>query len=198
MPRESAFTMDELTERALQQFWMHGFHATSMDALVKFTGVSRHGIYTAFGGKAQLFHACFERYQDSIVTPAFGRVEAPEADLAAIAEYYETQIALGEKVGLPGPGCFVANSSTEVAPHDTAAKIKVAEHNLRLRNGFENALRNQYRNNGSASQIDIGALAEVFVVFTTGLWSMSRVVEDANILRAAVKSFLNTMEDNLK
>ena len=198
MPRESTFTIGELTERALQQFWMHGFHATSMDVLVKSTGVSRHGIYAAFGGKKQLFHACFERYQDVIVTPAFSRVEEANADLTSIADYYETQISLGEATGLPGPGCFVANSSTEVAPHDAITQAKVSEHNLRLFNGFRNALRNEHRKGQSARQIDVSPLAEVFVVFTNGLWSMSRTTRDANVLRAVVKVFLNTMEVDLK
>ena len=198
MPRQSAFTTDELLERALQQFWKHGFHATSMDALVKSTGVSRHGIYATFGGKNQLFHACFGQYQNTIVTPAFGRVEEPNADLTAIADYFETQISLSDEIGLPGPGCFVVNSSTEVAPHDAVTQTKVAEHNLRLFEGFRNALINEQRKSLSAHQIDVSALAEVFVVFSNGLWSLSRTTRDADVLRAAVKTFLNTMEANLK
>ncbi|MEP5154893.1 helix-turn-helix domain-containing protein [Planktotalea sp.] len=198
MPRESATSTLELTERALHQFWTHGFHATSMDALVKSTGVSRHGIYAGFGGKKQLFEACFDRYQTLIVTPAFGRVEASDADLSSIAAYYESQIALAETIGLPGPGCFVANSSTEIAPHDASAKAKVAEHNARLRRGFTNALANERRNCGALSPLDLGALADVFVVFTNGLWSMSRTTTDANDLRVAVKTFLSSMEGTLR
>lgn len=198
MPRESAFTTDELSERALQQFWMHGFHATSMDALVRSTGVSRHGIYTAFGGKKQLFDACFDRYQDIVVTPAFGRVERADADLAAIAAYFETQIALGETIGLPGPGCFVANASTEMAPHDPDAQAKVAEHNQRLQNGFRNALQNELGNRRSKDQGNVETMASVLVVFTNGLWSMSRTTRDAGTLRAAVKTFLDAVDGDLK
>lgn len=198
MPRESAVTTDELTERALRQFWMHGFHATSMDALVKSTGTSRHAIYAAFGGKKKLFYACFQRYQDIVVTPAFNRVEDAGADLAAVADYFETQIALGEAAGLPMPGCFVANSSTEVAPHDPETQARVTEHNLRLSAGFTNALQNEFRNGPYSSEIDASALANVFVVFTNGLWSMSRTTQNAGVLRAAVKVFLNKMKADPK
>ncbi|WP_299585926.1 TetR/AcrR family transcriptional regulator [uncultured Tateyamaria sp.] len=194
MPRTTAHTNDELTERALLQFWHHGFHATSMDTLVKTTNVSRHGIYTAFGGKKQLFHACFDRYQDIVVTPAFACVEEPGADLSAIARYFETQIARGAESGLPGPGCFVANASTETAPHDAITQTKVAQHNARLRNGFQNALSNT----GMAPPSDrTDALAQVCVVFTNGLWSMSRTTTDADALRAAVKTFLDTLKADL-
>lgn len=79
MPRQTSFTTSQLTDRALEHFWSHGFHASSMDDLVKATGVSRHGIYTAFGGKKALFLACFDHYQQAVVTPAFRLVEAPNA-----------------------------------------------------------------------------------------------------------------------
>ena len=197
MPRESKFSNDTLAERALHQFWTKGFYATSMDELVRSTGASRHGIYTAFGGKKLLFYACFQRYQDLIVTPAFSRVEKPDAGLAAIAAYFETQIALGEASGLPGPGCFVANSSTEVAPHDAQTLAKVAEHNLRLHNGFKNALQNERKADGYIGQTDINLLAEVFVVFTNGLWSRSRTATNAAVLRQSVATFLNSMEAEL-
>lgn len=198
MPRESTFTTDQLTERALQQFWVHGFNATSMDALVRSTGVSRHGIYAAFGGKKSLFHACFERYQDIVVTPAFGRVEQPTASLNDVADYFETQISLGASVGLPGPGCFVANSETEVAPHDEITQTKVVEHNQRLAAGFRNALGNEHKNRPSTRQVDLDGLANVSVVFTNGLWSMSRTTGDVNVLRAVVKTFLTTLDSELK
>ncbi|MEM6902905.1 MAG: acetate--CoA ligase family protein, partial [Pseudomonadota bacterium] len=49
-----------------------------------------------------------------------GYRDRPPADLDAIAQYFETQISAAEQAGLPGPGCFVANAATEVAPHDHA------------------------------------------------------------------------------
>jgi len=198
MPREAAFTKDELTDRALNQFWFHGFNGTSMDALVKSTRASRHGIYNAFGGKKQLFEACFARYQATVVTPAFGPVEEPGADLATMAGYYEAQIALAESRGLPGPGCFVANASTETAPHDARTRTKVDAHNARLRKGFANALENELdRRSLPCGQVDVDALTQVCVIFTNGLWSLSRTVLDARLLRSAVKTFLNMLEGAL-
>ena len=89
-----------------------------MGDLVEATDVSRHGIYSTFGSKKEAFLACFERYQNRVFSPAFNAVERADADLKSIAAYFEFQISQGEIAGLPGPGCFVANSATEVAPHD--------------------------------------------------------------------------------
>jgi TetR/AcrR family transcriptional repressor of nem operon len=158
-----------------------------MDDLVKATGVSRHGIYGSYGGKKALFLACFGRYQRSVVTPAFAAVEAPNATLQSVSDYFEHQISLGESVGLPGPGCFVANSATEVAPGDPEVMTEVARHNDRLRRGFALALQN------SAPSIEpqrTRELADVMVIFTNGLWTMSRSVKEGDVLRKAVQNFL--------
>lgn len=190
MPRPPSFTPDILAERALQHFWSHGFFASSMDDLVSATGVSRHGIYATFGDKKGLFLACFDRYQHSVVTPAFEVVEKTDADLASIASYFERQIVFGEASGLPGPGCFVTNSATEVAPTDTEIMNQVKRHNDRLKHGFTSALQSSLSTVKASTVAD---LAQMTVVFTNGLWTLSRSVDNADILRRSVKNFLQLL-----
>lgn len=198
MARTKTYEPDILADRALAAFWQNGFHATSMDDLVKATKVSRHGIYQDFGGKRGLFLACFERYELAIVKPAFEAVEKPHADIQQIAAYFETQIALAERIGLPDNGCFVANSSTEIAPQDKDVAMKVTQHNKRLAAGFSTALQNSQNTNSKLAAKDIEQLAEVVVVFANGLWSLSRTVTDAATLRERVTTFLSMIREQLK
>ncbi|ABD54929.1 TetR/AcrR family transcriptional regulator [Jannaschia sp. CCS1] len=195
MPRLNSFTTRQLTDRALHRFWVHGFYASSMDDLVRATGVSRHGIYTTFGGKNAMFLACLDQYQRTVVTPAFEVVEAAGADLTSVAAYFETQIAHGEAAGLPGPGCFVANSATEVAPDDADVMALVHQHNDRLRQGFAAALR---QTAPAFDQDKALELAEVMVIFTNGLWTRSRSVSDATVLRRAVENFLSLLVERTR
>ncbi|WP_172300432.1 TetR/AcrR family transcriptional regulator [Pseudoruegeria sp. HB172150] len=193
MPRPKSHTQEDLTERALKTFWRAGYEATSMDDLVTATGVSRHGIYSAFGGKRELFLACFPRYRELVVRPAFSAVEEPGAGLAEIAGYFEHQISAAEAQGLPGPGCFVANSATEVAPHDAEVLAAVAAHNGRLQRGFAEALRTAGEPEG-----EVEAVAATVVTFATGLWSLSRVVEDADVLRRSVATFMDMLKGRVR
>ena len=195
MPRPTSFTSSQLADRALQHFWSHGFHASSMDDLVKATGVSRPGIYATFGGKKELFLACFEQYQQNVVTPAFEVVERPGADLTSVAAYFEKQIASGESFGGASPGCFVANSATEVAPDDADVMALVHQHNDRLKQGFARALKT---NAPTLDPKTTANMAMMMVIFTNGLWTMSRSVSDANILRQAVSNFLDLLSDSTK
>lgn len=194
MPRTAALNADEIVDAAMRHFWQHGYHATSMDALVASIGVSRHAIYTGIGSKNELYQLGFAAYQLAIVTPAFSAVEREGAGLDDVAQYFETQIAMAELVGLPGPGCLVANAMTETAPHDPNIANEVCKHNERLHKGFANALFNE---NPTLTKDDISALADFLVITAQGLWSMSRSVPTATPLRAHVATTLSLLRARL-
>ncbi|SDR10657.1 TetR/AcrR family transcriptional regulator [Pseudovibrio sp. Tun.PSC04-5.I4] len=194
MARPQSYDKDTLAAKALVAFWKSGYHATSMDDLVHETGVSRHGLYKEFGDKKGALLKSFDLYQSAIVSPAFERVEREAATMNEIVVYFEHQISLAEKDGLPGRGCFVANSATEIAPHDTDVRQKIDEHFDRLRHGFASALKNSLPANSDKKTDHI---AETMVVFATGLWSLSRVISDGTQLRVTVETFLNLVKKEL-
>lgn len=191
MPRKRSHSKEDLALSAMHQFWRNGFSATSMDDLVKSTGVSRHGIYSYVGGKHALHLVALSVYQDAIVSPAFDQVEKDGAGLDELANYFETQICLAEDVGLPGPGCFIANASTETAPHYEDVESHVQQHHNRLKFGFLNVINNSAPHISKRDQVD---LAEFLVVATQGLWSLSRVVSSSDHLRKHVSTLLKLLK----
>ncbi len=192
MPRARSVPRADLVSRAMSQFWTTGYEATSIDDLVAATGANRQALYSDFGGKAALFSAALEIYSEEVVTPAFAPVEAPGAGLEEIAAYFESQIARAESMGLPGPGCLMANTMTERAPHAPEVANTVARHTARLEAGFQNALQSV------ATAPRASDLAAILVVFTNGLWSMSRIVSDAAALRRAVSVMLSVLEQETR
>ena len=162
-----------------------------MDDLVRETGVSRHALYAAYEGKNALFLACLEAYAAKIVSTAFAPVEAEGATLQQVETYFETQIVAAERLGLPGPGCLMANSMTEFAAHDPETVSRVRAHNARLEAGFLNALSGEARGRGvSSASAKLRPLAAVLTVFTNGLWSTSRQERDGETLRGSVREML--------
>ena len=188
MARPRKHTKESLAASALDLFWRNGFKKTSLDDLVQATGVSRYGIYGDFGNKRGLFTAVFDVYQREVVSPAFAQVEAPGAGLEAIEAYFEHQIRRAEAMGLPGPGCLVANTLNETSAHDKAVLACIRAHNERFRNGFANVIRNVQP---KARHVD--ALADTIVTFTHGLWSSSRMVDNPDELRTAAGQFLELL-----
>ena len=194
MPRAKSYSKTELAERAMNVFWSNGYDATSLDDLVAATQASRHGIYSDFGGKHALFLASLDAYQGAIVSPALSRLEAVNPSFSDLRAYFETQISLAETKGLPGPGCLVANTMTEIAPRDGEVQQRVEAHNERLHRAFVNVLQTEAPKRAVDS---CEALADILVVFAQGLWAMSRVVAEASILRRNVGDFLELISERI-
>ncbi len=198
MARPRSQTKDAVIDRAMHCFWRQGFEATSIDALVRTIGISRHSLYGDFGGKDDLFVACLGAYSRDVVSPAFAQVEGDHATLDTVARYFEFQITRGEDAGLPGPGCLMANSMTEVAPRSPRIAVIVGAHNERLRNGFRNALVNTTASRAvKLNKRETESLATLLVVFANGLWSMSRALTSAAPLRSAVRVQLRLIEQRI-
>ena len=194
MPRPKSHTKDSLVEAAMHRFWRYGYSATSMGDLVKATGVSRHGIYSDVGGKRDLFLEGFTAYRETVVRPALQAMTNGDCGLAGIRAYFETQIDLAESVGLPGPGCLVANAMTETAPHDERVAAKVAEHNQCLATTFEKALNLAAPN---LPKKDIAALGAFLTLSAQGLWSISRTTDQASALRNYVGTLLDLLQQRI-
>ena len=193
MGRPATFSTDDLIQAAMTHFWHHGYHASSIDDLVTATGLNRQAIYKAAGSKEALYLACFEAYQELIVTPAFAGVE-DVGGLAAIAAYFETQIRLAETTGLPGPGCLVANAMTETAPHLPAVAAAVARHQARLTAGFSHALRVE---NPRLGKGDRTRLADFLTLSAHGLWSLSRSASSVRQLRAHAATIIDLVRTRI-
>ncbi|WP_298337293.1 TetR/AcrR family transcriptional regulator [uncultured Erythrobacter sp.] len=173
-------------------FWQYGFEATSMADLITATGSTRQSIYGDFGNKDGLYRACFDLYRDEIVQPAISPLVDAESGLDSIAEYFETQIARAEAMGLPGPGCLVGNAMTEMAPCDQEIGDLVKQHNDRLTAGFANALP------GHLTAAKRQELADFFVIAAQGLWAVSRVTASADELRARVRTILRMIQKEIE
>lgn len=192
MPRQKSHLRNALVENAMRQFWVYGYEATSMDDLVRATGVSRSAIYSDFGGKRDLFLACLSSFQDNSVTPAFADVEAEGAGFAAIEAYVNDGVAEIEKIGLPARGCLMGNTLTELGPHDNEIAKIVRAHYDRLSDGFAQALANESKQ--SPTNPDIAQLAGILAVSVQGLWAYTHGTDKITDLRKKAKALIELIE----
>lgn len=188
MPRPKTYDPKDLALKAMMTFWHKGYLGTSMADLVQATGISRHGIYSDFGSKQNLFVSAFEVYQTEVVTPALAPVEARDANLESIGDYFRHQIDRAVEEGLPGPGCLIANTMTESGTHEPAVLTCIETHQQRLKKAFANALNN------SSSGSDTNAAADCLMVFTQGLWSLSRTIEEPQRLYSLASQFVRIID----
>ena len=67
MARPRTFDEETVIEAALGQFRTTGYSGTSLDDLVKATGLAKASIYNAFGDKHTLYIRAFESYCSAVV-----------------------------------------------------------------------------------------------------------------------------------
>jgi TetR/AcrR family transcriptional repressor of nem operon len=65
------FNKDAVLDRAMRVFWQRGYEATSIDDLLKATGINRGSLYGTFGDKRSLFLAAMDRYMERVGLPLF-------------------------------------------------------------------------------------------------------------------------------
>lgn len=109
MGRPRAFSESDVVASASAVFARRGFAATSVDDLVRATGVGRASLYGAFGSKDGLFQRCL-----SGALAALGPGSAPDPTSAP-----DGADPAGEP-GEPGALDLVLVSLMELAPDDSA------------------------------------------------------------------------------
>ncbi|HIG22170.1 TetR/AcrR family transcriptional regulator [Henriciella sp.] len=198
MVRPRSKSRDDLISSAMWAFWKKGFASTTVADLVKATGVGRGGIYTDFGGKDELFLSCLAAYRQNYADPALAVLASADDDLSGIEAYFDFFIELHKHHGMPGPGCFLANTMTELAPHDEAVREVVNKHALALHAGFLKALERSARARGTelpASELD--ELAGFLATASQGLWSYGRSIHDVDELERFKSALLKLLHKRL-
>jgi TetR/AcrR family transcriptional repressor of nem operon len=110
MGRPREFDIEETLVKVREEFWRHGYAATSVDRLMEATNLGKGSLYAAFGDKRALFLRVLSEYASARVA-AFrdlhnGAPRAIDALRATLRPMFGVR------------GCFLANCTVELSPHD--------------------------------------------------------------------------------
>jgi len=130
MARTKEFDKSEALLKALDFFWQHGYHATSMEDLVGALGINRASLYGTFGGKKELFNMALRQYQDHNLQLLEQILEQSHSLEAGIRAMFDATFK-GSKESM-SRGCFVVNTSTELAPEESDVKTAILENKQRF------------------------------------------------------------------
>jgi TetR/AcrR family transcriptional regulator, transcriptional repressor for nem operon len=188
MPRPREFEPDKVLDSAMRQFWERGYRATSVDDLVRATGVKPGSLYAAFpGGKHALLMGSLERYSRLVVPQKLGELEEPEASVAQVRAYFDGLVR--DLLSPEGrQGCLLVNSAIENAAADPEVAAVVRGHLARLERNFTAALRTAIRRGEVPASVDPVSRAKGLVAASQGLMVIGKANPDEEVLRAIVDS----------
>jgi TetR/AcrR family transcriptional regulator, transcriptional repressor for nem operon len=188
MARPRQFDPDEVLDRSMRQFWQRGYRDTSVDDLVRATGVRPGSLYNAFhGGKRELFMGSLERYSKLVVPEKMGALEGPGASVAEVRAYFDGLVS--DLLSPEGRmGCLMVNSTVELAAEDSEVARVVRGHMTRLERNAAQALRNARQRGEIPAHIDPAAKALQLMATAMGLMVVGKTNPGREVLEMIVQT----------
>ncbi|MFD2795741.1 TetR/AcrR family transcriptional regulator [Promicromonospora vindobonensis] len=117
MARPRQFDEDAVLRAVCNQFWDSGYAATSMQDLMRVSGLGKGSLYAAFGDKHELFLRVLRRYVESLDLGLRRSLDSAPRAVDALRSFLMGSV--GDPDGVSARrGCLLANSTTELASAD--------------------------------------------------------------------------------
>ena len=189
MVRTRAFDPSTALTRAVDLFASKGYSDTSMDDIVKATGVSRYGIYGTFGNKRDLFEQALERFADRMGRQSYLRLLEPDASLAHIRLIFDERIE-ATCSSSENKGCLFCHTAMQLAPHDDEIKGVLQKFMKRMSKAFSIGLESAKERHEVKQDLDVVTAGD----FLTGAMFGLAVLARSGFPRPTLDSFVdNTM-----
>ncbi len=193
MPRIKAFDENEILEKAMQLFWKKGFYATSMQDLVSQLGINRASIYDTYGDKMQLFLKAFAHYRKTSLSGLKTFLYSQSSVKEGFKKLF-LLIAQEAEFDKDHKGCFVVNTTTELAAHDDVIKSIVNENQKMFVNLFFDHLKTGVENGEISKDKDIKSLALFLFTLNNGMKVLNRTNTAKKDLEQMVVSALSVLD----
>jgi TetR/AcrR family transcriptional repressor of nem operon len=191
MARPRNFEADSVVERAMEEFWSHGYASTSPAQLAEATGVGKGSLYNTFGSKRHLFDLALARYGQLGAELAEEFLSQPGTTKERIRAYLRATV--DEDMNQPiRRGCLAVNTAAELGGHDpeVTSTLRVIERRIiavlvaRIEQGL--------RDGDIRPDTDAQAMAEFLFNTSAGLRIMAKTHEAAELHRI-IETALTTL-----
>jgi TetR/AcrR family transcriptional repressor of nem operon len=191
MARPREFDEADVIDRAMRQFWAHGYEATSVDDLCAATGLNRSSLYRAFGSKRELLDTALTAYERS----SLHRIEQLLAE-HPIREGLR-RFLMGLFHGASSAtqwGCLIGNCASEIAAHDPKAQKRLWQILSRIEDLLCDALARAQRDGALSERIDPRSIARFLMTQAQGLRLVAKTKPPRPVLENIVATTLSVLD----
>lgn len=193
MARTKEFNEDQVLDKAIEIFWHKGYNGTSAQDLVTYLGLSRSSLYDTFGDKQKLFVASLKKYQKQSQDQIVALFEASENIKETLRSIFKQAVveSLEDRIT---KGCFMVNTSIELAMHDPEI-AKIVQNNTKTMEGiFIKALQKGQDSGQVSKKMDAKTLARFIFNNYSGIRVLARTGEaDKQVYDDIVKAILSVL-----
>ena len=192
MVRTRTFDPSAALSAAVDLFASKGYADTSMEDIVKATGVSRYGIYGTFGNKRELFEQALERFAEGMGKQSFLRLLEPDASLDHIRKIFDERIA-DMCCDEEHKGCLFIHTAMQLAPEDDELRDVLKKFMKRMSKAFAIGLESAKARGEVRADLDSAVAGESLTSTMFGLAVLGRTGFGDEALNTIVDSTLASM-----
>jgi TetR/AcrR family transcriptional regulator, transcriptional repressor for nem operon len=186
MGRKKSYCREELLEKALDIFRIHGFAGTSTQMLAENLGLNKFSLYAEFSNKQGLFEAVLKLYNDKIVERNFTPLESPDSgieEIKSLLTFFKNAI----DSPVSGKGCLFCNSAVEFGANDPTGTSFIKNYFKKISQAYLKSLSNAKSSGRVIESIDLNESSDYLTATTLGLFVMIRAKAPAIIVKNSVK-----------
>lgn len=193
MARTKSFNKEDVVERAMNLFWKQGYHATSMQDIVKHVGLNRSSLYESFEGKKDLFDQSLDNYcrinREGVKT-MLGNETSVKAGIRNLLHSSVACTLEDEE----RKGCFVVNSTTELVPDDEVLLKALSRNRVLFEKVFLGFMKKGVESGEIAPDKDIKTLSGLIYTLFSGLNVIAKLEKSPKKLMAQIDLVLELLD----
>lgn len=182
MARRKEFEREEVLEKALDIFWQNGYNATSFQTLTEGMCINRQSIYDTYGDKHTLFIEALNYYKAKTAATVTAHFEQDKPVKELLKTYFDSLINQIYNDPLQ-KGCFLANSSLEMIPHDKEVAKIAADNFANLTKAIQKVIARGIKSGELKTAYTPESLASYLINTMQGLITMSKTTRDKKKLQ---------------
>ena len=187
MARPRKFDEDRVILAVRDEFWDKGYAATSLDDLLRVSGLGKGSLYGAFGDKHTLFLRVLRDYDNANLLMLRERLDSAERGIDLVRGFVLSPAA--DPTGARR-GCLLANSNAELATSTPEVAAEARRSYDAITAILTEALERARREGDLAPGADPAETARTVLVAQLGLIALGRTGMDVDTLAAAAHSAL--------
>ena len=180
------FDMDDVLSKVIDQFWRHGYSATSIRDLENATGLFRGSLYHAFGDKREMFFRALHRYDQLYREDPINELEKHPSPREAVLSVFESAASQVTDNG-SSDGCLEVNVALELGAHDEKVASFIADAFGGMAEFLRESIERGQARGEICSEVAPDQTAKSLLSLFLGLRVLARVSPDQSFLQSVVK-----------
>ena len=193
MARTKEFDKDAILDKAVDLFWFKGYNGSSMQDVVDTLGLSRSSLYDTFGDKRQLYLAALERYRNQAAAGLIEMVNTSRNTIKSLEKIFDMLVNESFTDRFPR-GCFMVNSTVELAPHDKDIDKIVRDNMQDIENALFDLIKRGQDSGEISANTDARAIARFLFNTISGLRVTAKSGVEKKVYKDIVKVALNAVK----